>query len=200
MKKLLLAATVLAGFAGSAHAGVIDFGGNLNNITAQPSGDLTSSNTIMFTGLTAATAKGGDDTTGIVVSGSGTPVTFAPSSGGIVTAAIEAAGTPQTLTKSWSVGSDNYVETVSYTSTTNSGTGISVNYIGTVTDSASNFVNVPVELNFALSETGTGHVITGAYTDSSVFTPPPGKIPEPFSMSLLGMGLVGLGFVRRRRG
>ncbi len=196
MKKLLLAATVLAGFAGSAHAGVIDFGGDLANISAQPSGDLTTSITIMFTAATTATAVGGDDTTGIHV---GDAVHFAPAVSNVVTAAIESTGSPTTLTKQWTVGTDIFTETVSYVSTTDSGTGISVNYVGTVTDTSATFVAVPVELNFALSETGTGHVITGGYTDSSNFTPP-GKIPEPFSMALLGVGLAGLGFVRRRRG
>jgi len=71
------------------------------------------------------------------------------------------------------------------------------------------FLAVPVALLLAVGASTAGHAQAGPFTATSGCygsycppppPPPPNNIPEPGTLVMLGMGLIGLGMVRMRRG
>ncbi len=189
-RKSLILGCLAALLAGApAMAAPISGGLNISSgiTTDAPGGNLAFNDTITVTGATFNTGSGD-----LSVVPDGTAVTLA------------AFAITQNTAFSFTSSFGNYVGTINLIGFAGSGTSLSVTLFtsGTFTPSAllpGLEANPQTFLTFNLNQSGTAKNSSGTMASPAI-PPPPGNVPVPMSILLMGVGLLGLGAAMRKRG
>lgn len=205
----LLAATALVavGFAGEAFA--VPYASSFN---ANPSGSLSDVGGSTIPTATSINVNNGVSAYSIGSFSSGTSIQFGLTyiDLGTVgdtltfsTASFNIAGGQNTLSVSWS---DIATGTHTFTATSELSPGLvtlgqssflNLSWVGNIVNSDTvDYPNQTADFTLSFNQTGTGSISSSATFDTpNTLT----TVPEPVSMSILGLGLAGLAAARRRR-
>ena len=103
-----------------------------------------------------------------------------------------------TFTKAWTTALGTFTASLTVTQVDRLLSSLSIQATGTVHSSNPLFTNSPDFYSASYTQNkGPGTQINASFNNST--TPPPPQVPEPASIALLGVGLLGLGFVANRK-
>lgn len=211
--KILGGAAILGSvaLAGQAHAipvgvnYVSNWQGASNNQTGSIALSSTSANLLNTTSVDISGAFATINTAGFFVSSGASPLSFAAGSNPILLNG--AGGVTSPFSASWQVtsgfGGQTFTtpDTFTFTSSiSNYGTALVTNspfmnigFFGSVSDSQGVFATQAADLSITLNQATISAPVSAAFSFQT-----PYSVPEPISMSILGLGLAGLAAVRRR--